>query len=823
MIVASSHTARNDLATLFGVGAIGGLPDAELLARFVDGRGDAAAEAAFEVLVSRHGPMVFGVCRRVLGDAHAAADAFQATFLILVRKAPLVRVEGSLGRWLYGVSRRVARRARAGVVAERSRMRALNGFDAPGEAPPPDRDELREAIDEEIARLPAHYRSAVVLCYLEGLTQDQAARRLVCPVGTIESRLHRARERLRLGLTRRGLAPIALSSAALAAATARAEVPPSLAAATVALAARGGLVGMVPAVAALVGHSLRSMRMIKVAWVGLVAMALGMGLVVAGAGVGPSRKPQAPAAKVQTPGAQKAKVKAETGRAIEGTVRDPLGKPIAGATVVVGLDYIAKANHHVVESDKDGRFAWPVPDGEVSIFLAAYKKGLAPTTTERWIPADKRPDRVELKLDVTEPFSAVLVDGEGRPMAGAQVRVEMFANSQTTPQPDGKSSTTMTSYGYVRRDVIGGSPLEGVFEATTDRDGSFALPMSPGPWLRLAAKAKAKDGAEMRIAQEKLPAGAFASHLAEEGFVGASPKGPTRLIAYPTAKLAGRVTTKMSGVDVAGLKIWLQDSNPPGAVPRHRNTGARLSLIGEDGRFAIGGLDEGTVNVFVFGKGEGEQWTYRAGRDVALKPGKTAEIGIELIAGVAVDATVVTTEGKPAEGVMIGVYGPYRPRSGAATQSRTTDAKGRFHYRLPSGETFLYVMGAGPNFITLPDNGSSQTVTIPDDAKSFAAPPIKVLSVVVLHGRVVDATGKPVPGATLVGVLREPRAMIGQQTQPAGVADERGVFQLAGENGSAPPGRVARFVVRMPDGREVVVEVTPTADGSVTVKLPDGD
>ncbi len=114
--------AGQDLVTLFGIGSIGRLSDAELLARFVRREEAASAEAAFAMLVERHGPMVLGVCRRMLGDPHAAADAFQAVFLVLTRKAPRVRVEDSLGRWLHGVSVRVARRARAVTRFERDRI-----------------------------------------------------------------------------------------------------------------------------------------------------------------------------------------------------------------------------------------------------------------------------------------------------------------------------------------------------------------------------------------------------------------------------------------------------------------------------------------------------------------------------------------------------------------------------------------------------------------------------------------------------------------------------------------------------------------------------
>src|SRR4051812_34185704 len=128
--------ALRDIRTLFGEGTAGALTDGQLLERFAS-RDGASAEAAFTILLERHGPMVWGVCRRLLADRHAAADAFQATFLVLVRRAKAVRVDDSLGRWLYGVSRRVAARARANSLRRASRQ--TGGVEAvAGPAPDPD-------------------------------------------------------------------------------------------------------------------------------------------------------------------------------------------------------------------------------------------------------------------------------------------------------------------------------------------------------------------------------------------------------------------------------------------------------------------------------------------------------------------------------------------------------------------------------------------------------------------------------------------------------------------------------------------------------------
>src|SRR6185312_3302839 len=190
------YQMRQPIEDLFRVGALGGLDDDRLLELFLD-RSD-AAEAAFAVLVERHGPMVLRVCRGVLRDADEASDAFQTTFLVLVRRAKAVRKRGSLGSWLFGVALRVARRSRRGsarrlareqeAARRAGRRESQSGDEAPASCP---------ELIEEIERLPEAYRLSVVLCYLEGLSTEEAARRLGCPKGTVLSRLARARDRLR--------------------------------------------------------------------------------------------------------------------------------------------------------------------------------------------------------------------------------------------------------------------------------------------------------------------------------------------------------------------------------------------------------------------------------------------------------------------------------------------------------------------------------------------------------------------------------------------------------------------------------------------------
>jgi RNA polymerase sigma factor (sigma-70 family) len=192
----------SSLRILFEDGTVTGLTDAQLLDLFV-GRRD---EAAFTALLERHGPMVQRVCHEVLRDHHDAEDAFQATFLVLARHAGSVRQRDVLASWLYGVALRVAAGARS--VSARRRVHEHNyaaqraaGAGRGNETHPESEQELGALLHGEIGRLPERFRAAVVLCYLEGRTYEEAARVLRCPVGTIKSRLATARERLgrRLG------------------------------------------------------------------------------------------------------------------------------------------------------------------------------------------------------------------------------------------------------------------------------------------------------------------------------------------------------------------------------------------------------------------------------------------------------------------------------------------------------------------------------------------------------------------------------------------------------------------------------------------------
>jgi RNA polymerase sigma factor (sigma-70 family) len=259
--------------------------DGQLLERFAVGQD----ETAFAALVQRYGPLVWGVCRRVLRHEQDVEDAFQATFLVLVRKAGSVCKQSSVRSWLYGVARRVAVRARQRAGQRREKERRAPSPSVSGAADIAEWEEVRPLLDEEIDRLPEKYRLPVILCYLDGRTNEEAARQLGCPKGTIATRLARARERLRGRLTRRGvtlsagmLATLLLHNAAPAA------VPVLLAPATVRCAvqitlgnAAGG--GASATAVALMKGVVQAMFLSKIKVVG--AALLAVAVVAGGAGV----------------------------------------------------------------------------------------------------------------------------------------------------------------------------------------------------------------------------------------------------------------------------------------------------------------------------------------------------------------------------------------------------------------------------------------------------------------------------------------------------------------------------------------------------------
>jgi RNA polymerase sigma factor (sigma-70 family) len=284
-------------------GPVAGLEDGPLLERFARREGDEAAEAAFAALVARHGPMVRRVCRRLLDDPHDADDAFQATFLVLARKARAIQHPERLANWLYGTAHRASRRLRADLARRKKHEAARS---SPVSEADPDRAEEAAIVLEEVASLPRECRIAVVLCDLEGLTQEEAAARLGCSDRTLRRRLTHAHDLLRARLTRRGLAPAGVAILAIGSD----PLSESLSDATARLAWRfasgPGAAGVVPASASalkLAEGVLGAMTWTR--WKGIAAVV--GGLIALGGGIGaasgllarPQDNPAKPKAEVR--------------------------------------------------------------------------------------------------------------------------------------------------------------------------------------------------------------------------------------------------------------------------------------------------------------------------------------------------------------------------------------------------------------------------------------------------------------------------------------------------------------------------------------------
>jgi RNA polymerase sigma factor (sigma-70 family) len=316
-----------------------GPADGELLDRFV-ARQD---EAAFALLLHRHGPWLLGLCRRLLPDAHAAEDAFQATFLVLVRRAGAVRRRASVGSWLHGVALRVAARSRSRQARE---QQMADGF-APRPVPDPaDEAAAREAarlLHAEIARLPRRYREPILLCDLAGLSREAAARRLGCGPGAVKGRLERGRAALRDRLTRRGLvlaAGVTLAGSDIAPAAVPAALRETLLGAARAVALGAGVEVITPAVVRLMEgvttvtgmHTWKALAAVVV--FGVSAVAVGFGAAPAPKPARPLRPvtaalpavlPFAPAAPVPPPDNRAAKAAlGEAARALEDATDQPM-------------------------------------------------------------------------------------------------------------------------------------------------------------------------------------------------------------------------------------------------------------------------------------------------------------------------------------------------------------------------------------------------------------------------------------------------------------------------------------------------------------------
>jgi RNA polymerase sigma factor (sigma-70 family) len=371
------------------------LTDGQLLGRFVDQRD----QAAFAELVTRHGPMVWGVCRRLLATHQDAEDAFQATFLVLVRKAASVVPRELVGHWLYGVAYQTARKARAVAGRRRTRERQVAQMPEPEASQPDLWNDLQPIFDRELNGLPAKYRVPVVLCDLEGKTHKEAARQLGCPTGTVSVRVKRARALLAKRLARYGLAVSVGSLAAVLAGQATAAVPSAVLSSTIKAAtlfaagqATAGIASA-PAVA-LTETVLKAMLLAKLRGVTLVLVAVlvavGVALVTYGVlQAGGPRSENAPGLSEFTDLQARGGANPEAGKQAEG----PKPPPKTDRGPEPPLPKVATRGGPFGPANFDQALEWMRSDNQASQLIAVRSLGLLEA------PYEPRRDEVTAQLE----------------------------------------------------------------------------------------------------------------------------------------------------------------------------------------------------------------------------------------------------------------------------------------------------------------------------------------------------------------------------------------------------------------------------------------
>ena len=659
-------------------------PDQELLQRFKDKQD----QAAFHELLRRHGPMVLDVCRGVLGNDANAEDAFQATFIVLARKAGSIRKSMSLGCWLHGVAYRTALKARV-QAARRKKY----------ETRPPERQvsaaddlswqEVRQALHEELSKLPDRYRDPLVLCHLESATQDAAAVQLGVAKSTLKIRLERGRTLLRNRLLLRGMGPSALLAvAAWPCANALASLSTKVVAraveAATTIAAGGEAASVVPArVVSLAEGVIRVMFITKAK---LITAALLLCLLTTGTMVVMAQVQAAePRSKVKssrqaTAKQELPKAQSKEPAAIGGVVADEKGETIPGATVLLARGDL-KGKTLVATSDADGRFGFPkhsvVQERTPSFVyqLAAGKEGYAPTmgvladiaTTDASNPANQN---LILRLTKAGTISGSVRDGNGRPVAGARIQFGVIDESG--------------GYGYLPSEVLMGSALEAFHFTRSDANGNFkftTVPADKGLIFRVQADGFAD------LDTSRTGTKQFATYFAKER------AAPVALVLGPEGRISGRVVTSLPGVSVKDLHVFTQPAGGDLMTPYKQTSTDAL------GQFTFAGMPECRCNILMDDPPSGAKWTMRMAPGAALRPGVTTEVKIELIEGVVVEGLVVLeSTHQPVEGAVVGVHSPARPITSAAIDGATTDENGRYRLRLPPGESWFYVQSTPVGF-----------------------------------------------------------------------------------------------------------------------------
>ncbi len=646
------NTLLRHLRSLADKQASGALSDQQLLEAFRTHR----SETSFAALVRRHGPMVLSVCRRVLGNHHDAEDAFQAVFLVLARKAASIRKQDSVSSFLHGVAYHVASKLKLASIRRtaRERTQARLPFDDPCDELT--WRELRSVLDAELTRLPPKYRTPLVLCYLEGRTQDEAARLLGWSKSTFRRRLEQGRDTLGRRLTRRGVTlSAALTAPLLANAPTQAALPPLLAASTIRAglaAATGQATDMLVSVqvAALIEGAAKTVLTKKAmaALVVLVSLALGIGGLLVQRVIQSRIFAEAPAAP-PAPAAQSARsASKDQGIAIKGRVLGPDGKPFAGATVY----FVPKAARKHADlsaqavTDKEGAFrlmAAPT-DMQSGARLLATAPGHGPD----WADVNKNAQTTLRVVKDDVPIKGRVLDLEGQPIAGVTVVADLLAkpaegdltawlNDQTRKGRDWRNAEMPMK-------LLWPALLDGKYSAKTDAEGRFRMTGFGRERLVIlnVTGPTIETNSHVRVLTRFGPATGWATDYDHDRIYAAS----FDYAVGPSKPIVGTVRDKATGKPLAGIHVKCYSGGTIGSFKGHG-----YAVTDEKGRYRLSGVSKAREYTLA---AEGLHYFNVTKWQIADTPGlEPITVDVELMPGIPLNVRLTDKEtGRPVRGAV---------------------------------------------------------------------------------------------------------------------------------------------------------------------------
>jgi RNA polymerase sigma factor (sigma-70 family) len=694
----AARTALNVVQLVAKSAGLGQRTDAQLLADFLDQKDP----SAFEALVRRHGPLVLSACRQVLRCEADAEDAFQATFVALYQKAAGIRRQPSVAGWLFRVARRTALRTRR-AATRRDRHEARSP--AKGE---PGLDlswrEACAALHDELDRLPETYRSVLVLCYLEGLSRDEAAHQLGWTLNEVRGRLERGRLRLRVRLEKRGVT----LSAGLLTAVAAHGVPSALVASAVRGSARP---------AARVAELATGATWGKVQVLGALAVAAGLAFGIALNRDDARANPQSPPVK-ESPAKvadKAAEPEAKDARPIAGRVLGPDGKPAAGAKVWIVEPWL-KARE-VARSAADGTFRLPADDPKGPKLTESEYQIRVVATHEKFgvaLPSGKPGDELALRLVEDLPVRGRVLDLQGKPVAGVTVTPLRVQASPKESLDDwlaklkaAEDQANITTDTQLRRKV---APAPFLSPVKTDADGRFTLTgvgrerlvelRVEGPTIATSEiRVVTRDAKDIRV--EYDPGNPKLGYKVYQG-------ATFDLAAEPTQPFIGVVTDKVSGKPI------------PKAVVRSEYSVRIEAVADADGKYTLRGLRPGEHRL------------------VAVPPAGACNLPLQRTGGRVNSERPVTLDFALSSGVWL---------EGTVTNARTKKpVAGASVYYCPLGDGAVLRVGGDP----LAFDEAAGPTDADGKFRIVAVPGPGAIAVNAPGGPYINATRRPLQGDSLL-------------------------------------------------------------------------